>query len=220
MDEGRRGVPRRDLATRIIHRRQHLALSRGELARRTGMDAGYLAYFEDSPIAELSTGTLMRLAKAVDTTPEALARGDVARPPGSGRAGPHPALETLTENECRAYLAEGGVGRIVFSTERGPTAQPVNFRFLDGDVFFRTTPATAARVTASSPVSFEVDRIDDAMSEGWSVLVTGCAEETSDSTENVRYVASSIEPWAGGTRSAIVRIRTSEMSGRVICQRP
>jgi hypothetical protein len=207
-----------DLARRIAHRRDELGLTREEVARRAGMDMGYLDYFEHNPAAALSIGTWLRLAKALETTPASLAGGDVGRPPGPGRAGPHPVLETLTQEQCKDHLVAGGVGRVVFSAERGPVALPVNFRFVDGRVVFRTQPTASPAITAGAVVSFEVDRIDEAMSEGWSVLVSGRAQRVEDRTELGKLALVGIEPWAGGQREAVIRIEIDEISGRAIRQ--
>src|ERR1700735_5448638 len=81
-----------DLARRVTHRRTELGLSTEELARRAGVDAWFLAYFEQSSDGTLTSGALVRLAVALQTTPAALEGGLVDRPPGPGRAGAHPAL--------------------------------------------------------------------------------------------------------------------------------
>jgi hypothetical protein len=67
-------------------------------------------------------------------------------------------------------------------------------------------------------VSFEVDRIDEAMSEGWSVLVSGRAQRVEDRTELGKLALVGIEPWAGGQREAVIRIEIDEISGRAIRQ--
>jgi len=200
-----------------LHRREELGITSDELARRTGMDAGYLEYFEHSRAAVLSSGTLLRLARALETTP-AFLTGGVNGPPGGGRARAHPVLETLTRAQCDEHLVGGGVGRVVFSTERGPVALPVNFRFLDGNVVFRTKAATSIASATEGLVGFEVDRIDDAMSEGWSVLVTGRSERVDDLAELEELVSLRIEPWAGDDRDVFVRIVADEISGRSIRQ--
>ena len=92
-----------------------------------------LRYFESSPAANVPAGTLALMALALKTTPLVLLGGDVARPPGHGRAGRHPVLEELTKQQCEAHLAVGGVGRIVSSSSRGPAALPVNFEFTEGE---------------------------------------------------------------------------------------
>ena len=132
-----------DLARRVAHRRRELGLTTGDLARRAGIDPTYLKYFERNADARLSAGTLNLVALALDTTPSALAGSDVDRALGRGKAGRHPSLETLAREQCDAHLATGGVGRIVFSTERGPVALPVNFEFTDGEVVLSTDVAKA-----------------------------------------------------------------------------
>jgi nitroimidazol reductase NimA-like FMN-containing flavoprotein (pyridoxamine 5'-phosphate oxidase superfamily) len=206
-----------DLARRVTHRRNELGLSTEELARRAGVDAWFLAYFEQSSDTTLSSGALFRLAIALDTTPLTLEGGEVDRPPGSGRAGPHPVLEHLTGQQCEERLTAGGVGRIVLSTGSGPTAYPVNFTFTDGVVLFRTSDSMVDSI--SGVVAFEVDHIDDAMSEGWSVLVRGHARLLEDTQERLKAAHLDLEPWAGGARLNVVEITPFEMTGRVILQR-
>ena len=206
-----------DLARRITHRRAELGLSTEELAKRAGIDAWFLAYFEQSADTSLSDGSLLRLAVALDTTPFALEGGLVDRPPGAGHAGPHPVLQNLTVEQCHEHLAAGGVGRIVLSTGSGPVAFPVNFVFTAGAVVLRTSDAMTAKV--SGVVAFEVDHIDDAMSEGWSVLVRGHARLIEDPEERAVAAHLDIEPWAGGPRLNVIRIEPFEVTGRVIVQR-
>lgn len=214
MTVGRAG----DFARRVAHRRKELGLSREEVARRAGMDGGYLDYLERSPYVELPPGVLMRLAASLETTLAYLAGGTVDRPPGPGRAGPHPLLEVLSKEQSEAHLSAGGVGRFVFMAARGPLALPVNFRFVEGDVVFRTGAASSLSAAAGAMVSFEVDHIDEAMSQGWSVLVTGRARSVDEPSELEQLAQLGIDPWAGGTCEAIIRIETSEISGRNIRQ--
>jgi nitroimidazol reductase NimA-like FMN-containing flavoprotein (pyridoxamine 5'-phosphate oxidase superfamily) len=207
-----------DLGHRVAERRREVGLTRDDVALRAGMNSGYLDYLEHSPDAALTAGALLRLAAALETTPEFLRGGHVDRPPGPGRAGPHPHLDVLSREECELHLAGGGVGRFVFLAPQGPVALPVNFRYLDGDVLFRTRPKGALAAAAGTTVSVEVDRIDDAMSEGWSVLVTGRARLVDDPAELEHAADLGIEPWPGGHREALMRIETEEISGRRIRQ--
>ena len=57
----------------------------------------------------------------------------------------------------------------------------MNFVFTGGAVILRTSDAMTAKV--SGVVAFEVDHIDEAMSEGWSVLVRGHARLIEDPEE-------------------------------------
>ena len=206
------------MARRVSHRRTELGLSTEELAKQAGVDAWFLAYFEQSAGGTLGTGALHQLAAALETTSSVLEGGDIARPRGVGRAGPYPVLESLTPARCEEHLAAGGVGRIILSTGSGPVAFPVNFVFAHGCVIFRTSGAMVANI--SGVVAFEVDHVDEAMSEGWSVLVRGHARLI-EGTE-LRLVAGDfdIEPWAGGARLNVVSIAPFEITGRVIVQRP
>jgi nitroimidazol reductase NimA-like FMN-containing flavoprotein (pyridoxamine 5'-phosphate oxidase superfamily) len=192
-------------------------MSTEELAEQAGIDAWFLAYFEQSADSALTGGALTRLAVALDTTSFSLEGGEVDRPPGVGRAGPNPVLESLTQEQCEGHLGTGGVGRIILSTSSGPVAFPVNFAFAGGAVIFRTSDAMAADI--SGVVAFEVDHVDETMSEGWSVLVRGHARLIEDPEERRAAARLGIEPWAGGARLNLVRIAPFEMTGRVIVQR-
>ena len=120
---------RGDLANRIVRRRQELGLTHEQLAKLAHVDAGYPEYLEQTWVETPNADLLMRLANALQTTPMSLAGGDVGRAPGPGRPGPHPAFEALTDEQCVEHLLPGGIGRVVFVAERGPSAFPVNFRF-------------------------------------------------------------------------------------------
>lgn len=205
-----------DLGRRIEQRRRELALSREQVAARAGMALPYLEHLEHHA-AEAPAAGLARLADALETTVSVLLGGTVEVPPGQGTAAARPTLETLGPEECRRLLGTGGVGRFVFSTERGPVALPVNYRMLDDDVVFRTAASSSlATAAGDTPVSFEVDHVDEAMSEGWSVLVTGHARTVDDTVERQQLEKLGIEPWAGGDRNVYVRLEPTEVSGRRI----
>ena len=67
-------------------------------------------------------------------------------------------------------------------------------------------------------MSFQIDRVDESMGEGWSVLVTGSARRVDDPDEVLALAGLGLTPWAGGPRHALVRIRPDETTGRVIAQ--
>jgi len=207
-----------DLARRVARRRTELGKSVEEVAEAAGIDPGYLRYFEESEGVRLSTGTMLLLALALESTPDELYGARVDRPPGRGRAGRHPELRELTTEQCLAHVQAGGVGRVVFHSPRGPVAYPVNFAVSDGEVVVSTTVAQAGALEDQGRVSFEIDRVDESLSEGWSVLLTGPVRRVDDPDETVALAALGLVPWAGGPRHALVRIRPEEVTGRLVAQ--
>jgi nitroimidazol reductase NimA-like FMN-containing flavoprotein (pyridoxamine 5'-phosphate oxidase superfamily) len=177
----------------------------------------YLAYLETSPTPDPSRGALTRLAAALGTTPEALSGAGLAAPPGQHGAERHATLEVLTEQECLAYIRPGGVGRFLYNAERGPVAVPVNYALLDDAVVFRSDDRTAAAGAVSQQrVSFDVDHIDDVLSEGWSVLVSGIATILTHPEDLCAANGLKIEPWPAGERNAYIRLVPEQITGRRI----
>ena len=110
-----------------------------------------------------------------------------------------------------------GLGALSLSTPAGLFALPVNFAVIDGDIVFRTDPASPIGATDGLQVGFEVDRVDEAMREGWSVLVTGKARRVTDQGEvQDKLRGRAAEPWAGGERDVYFRLTATETSGRRI----
>jgi transcriptional regulator with XRE-family HTH domain len=203
-----------DLGRRVAYRRAELGMTLEQVAARAGMSPNYLEYLEEHP-AEVTGGDLLRLAAALDTSAARLLGEGIGLPPGRGDSASHPMLEVLDRAECDRLLAPGGVGRIVLVEDRGPAAVPVNFAVLEGDVVFRTE-STASAAADGRQVGFEVDRIDDAMKEGWSVLVTGRIRRVVEAADLARAQALGVAPWAGGNRNVYLRIEASDVSGRRI----
>ncbi len=138
------------------------------------------------------------------------------RPPGHARALPHAELRELTAEQCRTHLAAGGVGRVVFSSSRGPVALPVNYEFSEDQIVFSTDGAKASALGSAETVGFEIDRVDEVLSEGWSVLVTGSCRRIEDPDEVQRLSSLDLESWAGGDRHALLAVSPDEITGRVI----
>ena len=93
----------------------------------------------------------------------------------------------------------------------------MNYAMLGDDIVIRTGPFTSvAGHVAPSQVSLEVDHLDDALAEGWSVLASGEARVVSAPAELEAIRLLDIEPWAGGDRDTYVRIVVSDMTGRRI----
>jgi len=209
--------PRSDFGRRLVERRAQLGLSQEQAAAGAAMDTGYLDYLESSPGPDPSRATVLRLAVALHTTSELLLGDGVLEPPGQGDPALGARLTDLDVSESLALLGTGGVGRFVYLEPRGPVAIPVNFQMFEGDIVFRTAPSTqlAARA-AQQRVSFEVDHIDDALREGWSVLVSGKSRLVADPAELGLLQALGLKPWAAGDRPSYIRITPEEITGRRI----
>jgi transcriptional regulator with XRE-family HTH domain len=205
-----------DLSKRVARRRAELHLSKGQVAARAGMSLRYLEYVERYP-ARPPAAALRRLAAALQTTPAVLLGAGSQAPPGYGRMVGPPVVTKLLPTECRRLIAAGGIGRIAFSTATGPVVLPVNFAVVAGTIVIRTGEGTAIDGHADERVAFEVDHIDEALSQGWSVLVRGQAHRVTHPTEmdHMRHSAA-IWPWPGGDRDVYVRISTETISGRRI----
>jgi transcriptional regulator with XRE-family HTH domain len=207
-----------DVGRRIAEQRKRVGLTVAQTAERAGMSQEYLAYLESSLAPNPAQAALIRLAAALDTTPGALSGAGQNLPPGQRSAAKAPLLENMTVAECKQHLAGGGIGRFLFNEAgRGPVAIPVNFRMDGDDVVFRT--GSGGSVSAGlneSRVSFDVDHLDDALSEGWSVLVTGEAQIITDPAGLARAEALHVEPWAGGDRPIYVRLTGNQITGRRI----
>ncbi len=211
------GRPVGDLGRRIVQRRVELGLTREETAARAGMATGYLQHLEEHPTAFPEAAVLLRLAGALETTVRHLAGGNVELPPGLGQAARTPRFTELSEEECRALLSTHGVGRLAVYAVAGPVIVPVNYSVVDGAIILRTAPGSTPSQAIGRQVGFEVDRIDEAFSEGWSVLVRGRAWAVTDPAEVARLAARAYsKPWAGGRREQWLRIEPVVVAGRRI----
>jgi len=205
-----------DLSKRVVQRRAELHLSQAQVAARAGMSLRYLEYVENYP-ARPHAAVLRRLAAALRTTPAALLGAGAQVPPGYGRLPGPPVVTKLLTAECRRLIAAGGIGRIAFGTASGPIVLPVNFAMLAGTIVVRTSEGTAVDGHADEQVAFEVDHIDEALSQGWSVLVRGKAHRVTHPAElQLIRRDTDLWPWPGDDRDIYVRIIPDTITGRRI----
>ena len=206
-----------DLGRRVAARRQELGLSIDALASRAGMSGNYLRTLESSESLQPSRAAMWNLAAALDCPLNVLTGSGMECPPGQPQPSSRQHIEALTSDECAKLVAAGGIGRFIFSGERGPVAWPVNFRILNGDVVFRTESSSSAlRHLTQTDTSFEVDRLDEALTEGWSVLMTGQSRMIGDPAERALVESLGVQPWATGPHEAYVRLSPRTITGRRI----
>jgi nitroimidazol reductase NimA-like FMN-containing flavoprotein (pyridoxamine 5'-phosphate oxidase superfamily) len=126
-------------------------------------------------------------------------------------------IEVLSFLQCQQLLEDAGLGRVATISRGEPIVLPVNYRYVDGCVVFRS--AAGEKTDAASvrqPASFEIDEWDVESETGWSVLVKGTAE-LMDDDDPMAEAASSLRPWAtSAERNIWVRIVPNEITGRRI----
>ncbi|MER7814705.1 pyridoxamine 5'-phosphate oxidase family protein [Streptomyces sp. NPDC096153] len=205
-----------DIGRRLAGRREQLGLSREDVAERSGAAVTYVAYLEEQPAAP-DTATLQQIAAALETTVAELTGGTADQPPGLGVALRDAGLAELDEAECRTLMSRHGVGRVGVLTPDGPAVVPVNYVVDGAEIAFRTALGKVPAFAAGSEVAFEVDRIDDAFSKGWSVLAVGTARAVTeeDAIRRLTELAPTA-PWAGGARDLWVELSPSRITGRRI----
>jgi nitroimidazol reductase NimA-like FMN-containing flavoprotein (pyridoxamine 5'-phosphate oxidase superfamily) len=143
--------------------------------------------------------------------------------PGDNPLAGRPAPEKLDKAECLRLVSAMELGRLAYTGRYGLTVLPVNYRLHDGDIVFRTThdgPVDEDLRTgitgAEYLVAFEVDEVDRAAQEGWSVLIHGAAHHVHSASEHAELLAAGVETWAGGDKTHFIRIITTQITGRRI----
>jgi nitroimidazol reductase NimA-like FMN-containing flavoprotein (pyridoxamine 5'-phosphate oxidase superfamily) len=129
-------------------------------------------------------------------------------------------IEELDEDQCLNLISGGGIGRIAYTSRFGPAVPPVNYALQDGAVVFRTAAngpldqdLRTGIADADYKVAFEIDSIDLAARQGWSVLIQGPAHHLAGDERDL-IAGARIEPWAPGDREMVVRIVPSRITGR------
>ncbi|GAB7183875.1 pyridoxamine 5'-phosphate oxidase family protein [Kitasatospora sp. Ki12] len=202
------------VARRIAERCQELGLDDEDLARRAAMAPGYLRHLLVAGPGFDPAG-FVRIAAVLGSSRDELLYGRADAAPGHGGPGPHPRLQNLTEAECWQLVGTHGVGRIALPVEPGPVVLPVNYVVDRASFAFRTGEHNTTAPAEGAAVSFQVDRIDEHVGRGWSVLALGPAHYVTDPAELHHLTGlPGASPWAGGDRPRWVRIRPEEVTGR------
>ena len=129
-------------------------------------------------------------------------------------------LERLTEAECMELLANGGLGRLVYTNRYGPTALPVAYK-TDGESVVLGTwdPALfdedlrTGITQAEYEVLVEVDQIDAEAREGWFVLARGPAHHLDTESERAPFMDAGLEPWIEGVPAHFIRVNPTTIWG-------
>ena len=209
-----------DLSRRVTQRRQELKLTRQQVAARANVSLRYLEFLENYP--GMPTGAVLRqLAAALQTSPSALLGAGMETPPGGGRPPSHQVTtERLVPAECRQLISAGGIGRIGFPTASGTVILPVNYAIAANTIVIRVGSGSVIAAHGDGDVSFQVDHIDEALEQAWSVLVQGQAHRVLQRTELAHLQRCAVlQPWPGGEHDAYIRIAPHRISGRRLIRR-
>lgn len=125
-------------------------------------------------------------------------------------------VRELSAVECMDRLRHAAmVGRLAFLADGRPMILPVNY-LVDGDaIVFVTEPGTKlSAVAGGAPVAFEIDASRPLYRSGWSVVVTGSAQEITGDEELRRLRSGPLKPWAVNPSARWVRISIDQVSGR------
>ncbi len=122
-------------------------------------------------------------------------------------------LEVLRTEDCYLLLRSRSLGRVGVKLADELVVLPVFYALFDDDIVFRTAPGTKLDAAVlGTKVAFEVD---DPV-PGWSVLVTGHAEELRHPDEQSKARSRLGHDWPAGERERLVRIRAENVTGRRI----
>ena len=131
--------------------------------------------------------------------------------------------EELDEAESLRLISAGGIGRIAYHSRFGPAVLPVNYKWHDGAVVFRTARHSALDEDLQTGISggdyevaFEIDDIDVVERQGWSVLIQGPAHHVESEAERESAAKAGVEPWPAGERELFLRIVPKRVTGRRI----
>ncbi|MEX2269569.1 MAG: pyridoxamine 5'-phosphate oxidase family protein [Acidimicrobiia bacterium] len=125
-------------------------------------------------------------------------------------------LEELSTEKCLHLLRQSSVGRIAVVVNHFPIILPINYRLAESSgrtwIALRTRPGNVIDQAAMN-VAFEVDGLDPAHREGWSVLVRGTLHrvdaDAADFSERFDP-----EPWMLTERDAWLVIEPFAITGR------
>ena len=110
-------------------------------------------------------------------------------------------IEELDEAESLRLISPGGIGRIAYMSRFGPAVLPVNYKWYNGAIVFRTARHSALDEDLQTgiaggdyKVAFEIDELDMASRQGWSVLIQGPAHHVDSEAERAAAKQAGVEP--------------------------
>jgi nitroimidazol reductase NimA-like FMN-containing flavoprotein (pyridoxamine 5'-phosphate oxidase superfamily) len=122
--------------------------------------------------------------------------------------------EILDRTECLRLLGGRSVGRIGGTSGALPVVLPVDYAMDGESIVVETGRGTILGfATTGAVVAFEVDNLHETGCSGWTVMVTGVAEEVSDLIE-IESLRSLLAGSIHGRDERFIRISSEIVSGR------
>jgi hypothetical protein len=132
-------------------------------------------------------------------------------------------LEPLGEAEGMKLLANGRLGRLVYTSRYGPTALPITYKIDEGSIVVGTWDPVlldedlrTGIAKAEYQVAVEADWIDVEAREGWFVLVRGAAHHLDTEAERMSFIDAGLEPWIEGVPAHFIRVNPTNITGNRI----
>lgn len=127
-------------------------------------------------------------------------------------------FQRLSKEECWQRLQAGTIGRIAWEAPDGPEVLPVTYAVHQGLIVFRTSAyGPLAELRNPRPVAFEIDELDVAGRQGWSVTARGPSRAATRADELVElWGQHDPAPWAAGSRTLFIIIVPHTVSGRSV----
>ena len=126
-------------------------------------------------------------------------------------------LERLNEAESMELLANGGVGRLVFTSRYGPTALPVAYKIDGGSLILGTwnpsSTRSCARVsrtpTTTSPS--RPTRLTCKRARDGSCSCRGAAHHLDTEAERAPIIDAGLQPWVEGVAAHFIRVNPTSV---------
>lgn len=117
----------------------------------------------------------------------------------------------ISAEECRQLLEERRVARISWASADGLVILPVNYVVQDDVILMKVAPdSVMGELAQGRDVALEVEDVDEATANGWSVLVRG------RSSAFAGDAAVLPEPWAPGNRTLLIAVAPHTLTGRTV----
>lgn len=132
------------------------------------------------------------------------------------RVGVQGAVGRLGTELCWDLLESVSLARLAVATDDDVEIFPINY-VVDGTrIYFRTGPGAKLDAIDERPrVALEIDGVDADAQAAYSVIVKGTAERLVTPADIDAAEALPLSPWTATLKLRWVRIRPSEVSGRV-----